>query len=74
MEPIEINAGPWYLTAEALDAWTADEVYTWAVREATTAVEVARVTLTPEGDVSGTGEADALQTASDAVERFAATL
>ncbi|MFD6677560.1 hypothetical protein ACFWDA_24765 [Rhodococcus zopfii] len=74
MEPVEINAGNWYLLAEDVDAWNADTRYRWSVREATTAEAVADVTLMPDGAVSGSareGEDAALAAARRAVRGFA---
>ncbi|WP_068154208.1 hypothetical protein [Rhodococcus phenolicus] len=74
MEPVEINAGNWYLLAEDSDGWDADSRYRWSVREATTADAVAEVTLMPDGTVSGSardGEDAALTAARRAVRGFA---
>ncbi|MFZ2528297.1 MAG: hypothetical protein WAX14_11675 [Rhodococcus sp. (in: high G+C Gram-positive bacteria)] len=74
MEPVEINAGNWYLLAEDTEAWDADTQYRWSVREATTADPVADVTLTPDGTMTGharDGEDAALTAASRAVRGFA---
>jgi hypothetical protein len=74
MEPVEINAGNWYLLARAHDAWTDDTAYSWSVCESTTADVQATITLLPDGTLSGTaidGHTDALDAARDAVTRFA---
>lgn len=102
MEPIEINAGTWYLRALRADErvddrpalrdggiddpgyvterarqWAADEHYSWAVCEPTTGELLAEVGVTLQGSdgvLSGwarPGHDDALETAADAVRRFA---
>ncbi|ATQ28482.1 MULTISPECIES: hypothetical protein [Rhodococcus] len=74
MEPVEINAGNWYLLAEDPEAWAADTGYHWSVREATTAAVEATVQLRPDGTLTGTAEpggSAALAAGSAAVRRFA---
>ena len=71
MEPVEINAGAWYLRGVR-----AGDHYRWDVCEPTTGEVVAEVTLDPtEATVStrvGGGHADAAEVAVQAVRRFAA--
>lgn len=103
MEPIEINAGSWYLRAlradERIDdrpalaemgvtsadyvertalGWAQDVRYTWAVCEPTSGELLGEVTLSPSTGMIGmqarTGHAAAVQTAVDAVRRFAESL
>ncbi|MGN5235693.1 MULTISPECIES: hypothetical protein [unclassified Rhodococcus (in: high G+C Gram-positive bacteria)] len=74
MEPVEINAGNWYLLAREHEAWADDTAYSWSVCEATTADVQATLTLAPDGALSGTaidGHTDALEAARAAVARFA---
>ncbi len=103
VEPIEINAGSWYLRAlraderiddrpaltdlgitsdghvsNALDGWTSDALYTWAVCEPTTGELLGVVTLAPSTGMiesqARQGHDDAVQTAAGAVRRFADSL
>lgn len=103
MEPIEINAGSWYLRAlraderiddrpaladlgittadyvpSALEGWTRDALYTWAVCEPTTGELLGVVTLAPSTGMiesqARQGHDDAVQTAAGAVRRFADSL
>ncbi|MET0901299.1 MAG: hypothetical protein ABWY45_25565 [Mycobacterium sp.] len=100
MEPVEINAGSWYLRALRADDrvddrpaladlgepdpdyvrrrathWLDDTCYTWAVCEPSTGELLAEVSLDPSSGAivlrSRPGQADAAQTAGDAVRRFA---
>ncbi|MGX7732340.1 hypothetical protein ACWPOB_24185 [Rhodococcus sp. 2H158] len=74
MDPVEINAGNWYLLAERPDEWAAGTGYHWSVREATTAAVEATVELRPDGTLTGSAEPgceDALAAALSAVRRFA---
>lgn len=102
MEPIEVNAGAWYLRALRADErvddrpaladggiddpdyvatraaqWAADEHYSWAVCQPNTGELLAEVGLTPQPDgatLTGwarDGHAGALETACEAVTRFA---
>lgn len=74
MDPVEINAGNWYLLARDTDAWAAGRSYGWSVCEATTAEVQATVTLSPDGTLRGEafgGHHEALAAALDAVDRFA---
>ncbi|GFG51744.1 hypothetical protein CQY20_10765 [Mycolicibacterium agri] len=70
MEPVEINAGAWYLRGVQ-----ADTGYRWDVCEPITGEVVAAVTLDPATGLIGMqaqpGHAEAAQTAADAVRRFA---
>jgi hypothetical protein len=71
MEPVEINAGAWYLRALRADEWATDTVYAWAVCEPTTGQPFAEVTADPaSGAVSAQGDADAGEAGADAVRRF----
>ncbi|HNM84881.1 MAG: hypothetical protein U0Q20_04555 [Mycobacterium sp.] len=103
MEPIEINAGSWYLralraderiddrpaladmgitsagyVADSLTGWQQDVRYTWAVCEPTTGELLGEVTLSPSTGMiemhARAGHAVAVQTAADAVRRFADSL
>lgn len=71
MEPVEINAGTWYLRALRADEWAADTGYAWAVCEPTTGEPFAEVTADPaSGEVSTRGDAEAATAGADAVRRF----
>lgn len=78
MEPVEINAGAWYLRALRADDWFADVCYAWAVCEPTTGDPVAEVSLDPStGAVhvsARDGHHDAASAASESVRRFASNL
>src|SRR5262249_60209388 len=69
VEPVEINAGAWYLRGVACDSG-----YAWDVCEPVTAEVVATVTLDPDtATMRSVGEnGDAISIAEDAVRRFAA--
>ncbi len=71
MEPVEINAGAWYLRGVRSDA-----CYLWEVCEPTTGEVVAEVTLDPAAATISSrtreGHADAAEVAAQAVRRFAA--
>lgn len=71
MEPVQINAGGWYLLPRD-DA----DCYGWSVCEATTGEPQADVTLDPvTGEIATRvrdGHDDAAAAASEAVRRFAA--
>ncbi|RDH77725.1 hypothetical protein DVS77_15285 [Mycolicibacterium moriokaense] len=69
MEPVEINAGAWYLRGVQGEA-----AYRWQVCEPVTGDPVAEVTLDPAtATLSSTGDdSEAIETARDAVRRFAA--
>lgn len=78
MEPVEINAGAWYLLPLRAEEWATDICYRWAVCEPTTGVPLAEVMLDPR---SGTvtshaqpGQDKAAAAASESVRRFAAGL
>jgi hypothetical protein len=70
VEPVEINAGAWYLRGVRSDA-----CYAWEVCEPTTGEVVAEVTLDPAAATmtsrAGEGHADAEDVATQAVRRFA---
>ncbi len=69
MEPVEINAGAWYLRGVP-----DDECYRWEVCEPITGQPVAQVTLHPDtATMSSHGDnTDAVTAAERAVRRFAA--
>lgn len=74
MDPVEINAGAWYLLPLRPDEWAAGTAYAWSVCDPTTAAPVAEVTLDPR---SGTltssarpGHDSAAAAATAAVRRF----
>ncbi|GBE65727.1 hypothetical protein MFM001_21890 [Mycobacterium sp. MFM001] len=73
MQPVQINAGGWYL----LPRDDADS-YEWAVCEATTGEPQADVTLDPgTGEIAARardGHDDAAAAATEAVQRFAAAI
>ena len=68
MEPVEINAGAWYLRGVRSDAG-----YRWDVCEPTTGEVVAEVTLDPDTATMSSvgGDADAIEAAEQAIRRFA---
>jgi hypothetical protein len=68
VEPVEINAGAWYLRGVRVDAG-----YRWDVCEPITGDTVAEVTLDPDTATVSCrgGEADAIEAAVRAVRRFA---
>ena len=71
MEPVEINAGTWYLRALHAAEWAADTGYAWAVCEPTTGEPFAEVTADPvSGEVSTRGDAEAATAGAEAVRRF----
>ena len=76
MEPVEINAGAWYLRALRADEWAADTGYSWAVCEPTTGEVLAEVTLDPRRGTLASrarqGNDDAATVACESVRRFAA--
>ena len=65
---MEINAGAWYLRGVR-----SDECYRWDICEPTTGEVVAEVTLEPDSATISSvgGDADAIETAEEAVRRFA---
>ena len=75
MEPVEINAGAWYLLPLRADEWVTDVCYSWAVCESTTGVPLAEVMLDPRsGTVTSRaqlGQDNAAAAASESVRRFA---
>ncbi len=70
MEPVEINAGAWYLRG-----LPSDDRYLWEVCEPITGEVVAEVTLDAVAATmsvrAGDGHADAADAAAEAVRRFA---
>lgn len=76
MEPVEINAGSWYLRARCTDEWAADTAYSWAVCDPTTGAVLAEVTLNPRCATLTSrtrhGHEDAAAAACESVRRFAA--
>jgi len=75
VEPVEINAGAWYLRALRADEWAADTGYSWAVCEPTTGEVLAEVTLDPRRGTLASrarqGHEDAATAARESVRRFA---
>jgi hypothetical protein len=69
VDPVEINAGAWYLRGVSCDIG-----FAWDVCEPITGEAVARLTLDPDTEtMSSVGDnADAIAVAEDAVRRFAA--
>ena len=69
MEPVEINAGAWYLRGVQSDVG-----YRWDVCEPVTGEPVAQVMLDPDtAAVSSRGDnTEAIEVAEQAVRRFAA--
>lgn len=78
MEPVEINAGEWYLLPRGDADWSSDARYSWAVCEATTGESVAEVTLDPAtGEITTrapAGHDRAAAAAAESVQRFAAAV
>ena len=78
MEPVEINAGAWYLLPLRTEDWLTDASYSWAVCEPTTGVPLAEVMLDPRsGAVTSraqSGQDHAAAAASESVRRFAVGL
>lgn len=76
MEPVEINAGSWYLRALRADEWASDTGYSWAVCEPTTGEVLAEVTLDPKRGTLASrareGHMEAAMVACESVRRFAA--
>ena len=68
MEPVEINAGAWYLRGVSVDTG-----YHWDVCEPISGDVVAEVTLDPDtATMSSVGDnADAIEVAERAIRRFA---
>jgi hypothetical protein len=77
LEPVEINAGAWYLRALRHDDWLSETAYCWAVCEPTSGEPVAQIVLDPaDGTVrmdARDGNAQAAAAAEKAVRRFAAS-
>jgi hypothetical protein len=75
LDPVQINAGAWYLLPRD---WSSDTRYSWAVCEATTGEPVADVTLDPATGAITTqvraGHDNAATAAVAAVRRFAAVV
>jgi hypothetical protein len=69
VEPVEINAGAWYLRGVQSDAG-----YRWEVCEPTTGEVIGAVTLDPDTATmtSVGGDTDAIDAAEHAIRRFAA--
>ena len=74
MEPVEINAGAWYLLPLRPDEWAADTCYSWSVCEPTTGEPLAEVMYDPRSAVltshAQPGHEDAATAASESVRRF----
>lgn len=68
MDPVEINAGAWYLRGVR-----ADSGYQWDVCEPISGEVVAVVTLDPDTATMSSvgGNADAIEVAEQAIRRFA---
>jgi hypothetical protein len=68
VEPVEINAGAWYLRGVQSETG-----YAWDVCEPITGEAVAEVALDPDTQTmnSSGGNADAIAVAEEAVRRFA---
>jgi hypothetical protein len=68
VDPVEINAGAWYLRGVRSDAY-----YRWDVCEPITGDVVAQVTLDPDtARLSSVGDnSEAIEVAEQAVRRFA---
>ena len=75
MEPVEINAGAWYLLPLRTEEWDTDVCYSWAVCEPTTGVPLAEVMLDPHTctvtSLAQPGQDNAAAAASESVRRFA---
>jgi hypothetical protein len=75
MDPVEINAGAWYLRALRPDDWASDTAYSWAVCEPITGEPVAELILDPVAASlcvrAVDGHADAAESGAQAVRRFA---
>ena len=78
MDPVEINAGAWYLLPLRADDWVAEIGYSWSVCEPTTGVPVAEVMLDPRSGIvtshAQPGHDSAAAEAAESVRRFAAGL
>jgi len=78
VEPVEINAGAWYLLPLRPEEWVTDFCYRWAVCEPTTGVPLAEVMLNPRSgtvtSLAQPGHDNAAAAASESVRRFAAGL
>ncbi len=71
MEPVEINAGAWYLRATRPAQWAADTGYSWDVCEPTSGEPLAEVTAdTGTGEITARGDCDAAAAGIEAVRRF----
>lgn len=74
MDPVEINAGAWYLLPLRPDEWAAGTAYAWSVCHPTTAAPVAEVLLDPRSGIltssAGPGHDSAAAAATAAVRRF----
>ena len=68
MEPVEINAGAWYLRGVPSETG-----YRWDVCEPVTGDVVAEVTLDPDSATLSSvgGNAEAIEVAEQAIRRFA---
>jgi hypothetical protein len=72
MQPVEINAGAWYLLPRDTAGWLSDTCYSWAVCAAATGEPVAHITLDPlTHAVRGAAHDGCPQAAVAAVRRFA---
>lgn len=75
MDPVEINAGAWYLLPLRPDDWAADTAWAWSVCDPTTAAPIAEVVLDPRSGIltssARPGHDSAAAAAAAAVRRFA---
>jgi hypothetical protein len=72
VQPVEINAGAWYLLPRNTAGWLADTCYAWAVCAATTGESVAHISLDPlTGTVRAAAHGGCPEAAVAAVRRFA---
>jgi hypothetical protein len=74
MDPVEINAGAWYLLPIRADEWASDTCYAWSVCEPTTGTPVAEVMFDPTRTVLSSraqpGHEEAAAAATESVRRF----
>jgi len=74
VEPVEINAGAWYLLPLRPDDWADDTAWAWSVCEPTTGESLAEVMFDPRSAVltshAQPGHEDAAAAASESVRRF----
>jgi len=77
VEPVEINAGAWYLLPLRTEDWVSDVCYAWAVCEPTTGEPLAEVMFDPRSGMvtsrAQPGQDNAAAAAVQSVRRFAAS-